>query len=71
MGSPAIGLSACNASRQVLDYSTRGTYLLGSDICHLQLLGDMFSRHIVWPSRWRRETSLQASRRIINEGNMG
>jgi hypothetical protein len=71
MESPATRLSTCNASRQVLDYSTRGTYLLGSGLYHLQLLGDTFSRHIARPSRWRKETSLQDSRQIINEGDMG
>jgi hypothetical protein len=49
-----IQLSTRNTSRQVLDYFTRGTHLLGSDLCHLQLLGDTLLRHIVRPSRWRR-----------------
>jgi hypothetical protein len=30
--------SACSASRQVLDYSTRGTYLGGCGLCHLSFL---------------------------------
>jgi hypothetical protein len=71
MESPATQMSACNASRQVLDYSTRGTYLGGSGLCHLRLLGDTFSCHIARPSLWRRETNLQASLWIINEGDVG
>jgi hypothetical protein len=53
-----IQLSARNTSRQVLDYSTRGTHLLGSGLCHLQLLGDTLSHHIARPSRRCRETSV-------------
>jgi hypothetical protein len=49
----------------------RGTHLLGSGCCHLQLLGDVLSCHIARLSRRRRETSLQASRRIFNKGNVG
>jgi hypothetical protein len=44
---------------------------VGGCFCHLQLLGDTLPCHIAWLSRWRRETSLQASRSIINEGDMG
>jgi hypothetical protein len=64
-------LSAYNTPRQVLDYSTRGTHLLGRSLCHLQLLGDSFARHIARPPQRRRETSLQASRQIFNEGDVG
>jgi hypothetical protein len=49
----------------------RGTHLLGSGCCHLQLLGDALSCHIARPSQRRMETSLQASRRIFNKGNVG
>jgi hypothetical protein len=59
-----------STSRQVLDYSTRGTCLLGRSLGQLQLLGDMFARHIVRPP-WRcRETSLQAYL-VLNEGDVG
>jgi hypothetical protein len=44
---------------------------LGRSLCHLQLLGNMFAHHIARPSWQRRETSLQASRRILTEGNIG
>jgi hypothetical protein len=44
---------------------------LGSCFCHLQFLGDMLSCHIARPSRRCRKTSLQASRSVINEGDMG
>jgi hypothetical protein len=54
-------LSAYNTSKQVLDYSTRGTHLLGRRLCHFQLLGDTFARHITRPPQRCRETSLQAS----------
>jgi hypothetical protein len=60
-----------SASKQVLDYSTQGTDLLGHRFCHLQLLGDTFARHIARPPRWRRETSLQASRWIVDKGDIG
>jgi hypothetical protein len=66
-----IQLSAYKTSRQVLGYSTRGTHLLGRSLRHLQLLGDTFARHIARLPRRRRETSFQASRWILNEGNIG
>jgi hypothetical protein len=44
---------------------------MGSCFCHLPLLDDAFSCHIARPSRRRRKTSLQASRCVINEGDMG
>jgi hypothetical protein len=66
-----IQLSACKAPRQVLDYSTRETHLIGDYFCHLLLLGDALPCHIARLSRRRRETSLQASRSIINGGDLG
>jgi hypothetical protein len=60
-----------NTSRQVLDYTTRGTHLLGRSLCHFQLFGDTFACHIPWPPRRCRETSLQTSRWILNEGDIG
>jgi hypothetical protein len=56
-------------SRQVLDNSTRGAYLLRRSLGDLQLLGD--TRHIVRPPRRRRETSLQASWWIVDKGDIG
>jgi hypothetical protein len=44
---------------------------VGGCFYHLQLLGDALLCHIVWLSRRGGETSLQASRSIINEGGMG
>jgi hypothetical protein len=63
--------SAYNTPRQVLDYSTRGTHLLGHRFCHLQLLGNTFARHSVQPPPRRRETSLKASRWIVDKGDIG
>jgi hypothetical protein len=60
-----------NTSRQILDYSTRGAYLLRRSLGDLQLFGDTFACHIVQPSRRCRETSLQASRWILDEGHIG
>jgi hypothetical protein len=36
----------------------------------LQLLSDTFTCHIVWPPRRPRETSLQASRWIVDKGDI-
>jgi hypothetical protein len=43
-------VSTHNTSRQVLDYSTRGTYLLRRSLGDFQLLGDTFACHIARPS---------------------
>jgi hypothetical protein len=64
-------VSIHNIARQVLDYSTRGVYLLRRSLGDVQLFGDALACHIVRPSRRRRQTSLQASRTIINEGHVG
>jgi hypothetical protein len=64
-------VSIHNTSRQVLDYSTRGAYLLIRSLGDLQLLGDTFARHIARPPWRRRETSLQASRWIVDKGDIG
>jgi hypothetical protein len=66
-----VQLSACNASRQILDYFTQGTHLVGRGLSHLQLLGDTLPCHIARLPRRCGETSLQASRWIIYEGDMG
>jgi hypothetical protein len=55
----------------VLDYSTQGAYLLRRSLGDLQLLGDALLCHIARPPWRRRETSLQASWRIIDEGHIG
>jgi hypothetical protein len=59
-----------SALKQVFDYSTRGTHLLGRHFYHLQLLGDTFVRHIARPPRRRRETSLDC-RWIVDKGDIG
>jgi hypothetical protein len=64
-------LSAYNTPRQVFDYSIQGTHLLGRRLCHLQLFGNTFARHIARHPRRRRETSLQASRWIFDKGDIG
>jgi hypothetical protein len=57
-----------NTARQVLDYSTRGAYLLRCSLGDFKFLGDALACHIARPPQWRRETSLQASRRIVDVG---
>jgi hypothetical protein len=63
-------ISIHNTTRQVLDYSTRGAYLLRRSLGNLQILGDTFARHIARPPQRRRETSLQASLWIVDKGNI-
>jgi hypothetical protein len=64
-------ISIQNTSNQVLDYSTRGSYLLRCSLGHLQFLGDTLACHIARPP-WRcRETGLQASRRIFDKRDVG
>jgi hypothetical protein len=64
-------VSIHNTARQVLDYSTRGAYLLGRSLGDLQFLGDALACHISRPPWRRKETSLQASRTIIDERHIG
>jgi hypothetical protein len=64
-------VSIQNTSRQVLDYSTRGAYLLRCSLGHLQFLGDALACHIAGPPRRHRETSLQASRWIFDKRDVG
>jgi hypothetical protein len=64
-------VSIHNIARQVFDYSTRGVYLLRRSLGDFQLFGDALACHIVRPPRRRRQTSLQASQRIIDEGHVG
>jgi hypothetical protein len=66
-----IQLLACKPPRQVTDYFTLGTHLVGSCLYHLQLLGYALLCHIVRLSQRHGETSLQASRSIINKRDMG
>jgi hypothetical protein len=47
-------VSIHNIARQVLNYSTRGVYLLRRSLSDLQLLGDALACHIVRPPRRRR-----------------
>jgi hypothetical protein len=51
-------------------YSTtllKTAYLLGRGLCDFQSLGHTLPDHIAWPPRRRGQTSLQASRLILNE----
>jgi hypothetical protein len=64
-------VSIHNIARQVLNYSTRGVYLLRRSLSDLQLHGDALACHVARPPRRRRQTSLQAGRRIIDEGDVG
>jgi hypothetical protein len=64
-------ISIQNTSNQVLDYSTRGAYLLRCSLGHLQFLGDTLACHIARPPCRRRETGLQASRRIFDKRDVG
>jgi hypothetical protein len=57
--------------RQVLDYSTRGLYLLRRGLSDFQLLGNALACHVARPPRRRRQTSFQTSRRIADEGGIG
>jgi hypothetical protein len=63
-------VSIQNTLRQVIDYSTRGAYLLRRSLGHLQFLGDSFAHHIARPPWWRQDTSLQASRWIFDKGGV-
>jgi hypothetical protein len=64
-------VSIHNIERQVLDYSTRRVYLLRRSLSDLQLFGNALACHVVWPPRRLRQTSLQSSRRILDERNIG
>jgi hypothetical protein len=64
-------VSIHNIARQVLDYSTRRVYLLRRSLSDLQLLGDALACHVARPPWRRRQTSLQTSRRIVDEGGIG
>jgi hypothetical protein len=63
-------VSIHNITRQVLDYSTRRVYLLRCSLSDLQFFGDALACHIARPPRRRRQTSLQTSRRIVDERNI-
>jgi hypothetical protein len=64
-------VSIHNIEGQVLDYSTQRVYLLRHSLDDLQLLGDALACHVARTPRRRRQTSLQTSRRIVDEGNIG
>jgi hypothetical protein len=63
-------ISIHNTARQVLDYSTRGVYLLRRSLGDLQFLGDALACHIARLPWLCRESGLQASRWIIDEGHI-
>jgi hypothetical protein len=44
---------------------------LRRSLSDLQLLGDALACHVVRPPRRRKQTSLQTSRRIVDEGDIG
>jgi hypothetical protein len=60
-------VSIHNIEKQVLDYSTRGAYLLRRSLSNLLLLGHALACHVAWPPRRRMQTILQASWRILDE----
>jgi hypothetical protein len=60
-------MSIHNIKKQVLDYTTHGAYLLGCGLCDLKLLGHTLAGHVAWLPWRRRQTSHQASWRILNE----
>jgi hypothetical protein len=64
-------VSVHNIEKQVLDYPTRGFYLLGCGLSDLELLGHALACHVARPPWRRRQTSLQASRRILEERDVG
>jgi hypothetical protein len=60
-----------NIEKQVLDYPTRGFYLMGCGLSDLELLGHMLACHVARPPWRRRQTSLHASWRILDERDVG
>jgi hypothetical protein len=64
-------VSIHNIAKQVLDYPTQGAYLLGCGLHDLKLLGHVLAGHVAQLPWWRRQTSIQASRRILDERNVG
>jgi hypothetical protein len=66
-----FAINTHNIEKQVLDYPTRGFYLLGCGLSDLELLGYALACHVAQPPRRRRQTSLQISRRILDERDIG
>jgi hypothetical protein len=64
-------VSIHNIENQVLDYPTQGGYHLGCGLSDLELPGHALACHVARPPRRRRQTSLQASRRILDERDVG
>jgi hypothetical protein len=69
--SNVILLSAHTTSKSLLDYSTRRVYLLRRGLSNLQLLDHALACHVAQPPRRHRQTSLQTSRRILDERDIG
>jgi hypothetical protein len=59
-----------NSRHRNLTTLLKTTYLLRRDLRDLQLLGHAFAGRIARPPRRRGQTSLQASRLILNERYM-
>jgi hypothetical protein len=64
-------VSIHNIEKQVLEYPTQGAYLLGCGLRDLKLLGHALAGHLARLPWRRRQTSLQASCRILDERNVG
>jgi hypothetical protein len=64
-------VSIHNIEKEVLDYPTQRAHLLGGGLRDLELLGHALACHIARLPWRRRQTSLQASRRILDERDIG
>jgi hypothetical protein len=64
-------VSIHNIEKQVLDYSTQRAHLMGGGLRDLELLGHVLACHIAWLPWQRRQTSIQDSRRILDERDVG
>jgi hypothetical protein len=59
-----------NSGHQYSTALPKTAYLLGRGLCYLQFLRHALVGHIAWPPRRRGQTSLQATRLILNERNV-
>jgi hypothetical protein len=64
-------VSIHNIEKQVLDYTTQAAYLLRCGFSDLKLLCHTLACHVAWLPWRRRQTSLQASWRILDERDVG